>query len=164
MDQLVEASALNNCLPTYFLALRSVIGESNEIIEFRARALSALAGGLSIPVFIGVVFLWRRHWGAALLAGLLLATNPLHLWYSQEVRAYAPMLLCGLLTFLCYELARWRANPGWWAGYALSALVAVALHKTALIFPIACTLWHGWASAGEFSGFMRRCWGLRSFF
>src|SRR5258706_264105 len=145
LDRMVEASALNNSLPAYFLMLRGVIGGSNENIEFRARAVSALAGGLSIPVFIGVVFLWRRHWGAALLAGLLLATNPLHIWYSQEVRAYALMLFFGLLTLLGYELARRQPKSGWWAGYVLSALIAIALHKTALVFPVACALWHGLA-------------------
>jgi hypothetical protein len=142
---MVEASALNNSLPTYFLVLRGVIGDSNENIEFRTRAISALAGGLTIPVFIGVIFLWRRRWGAALVAGLLLATNPLHIWYSQEVRAYALMLFFGLLTLLGYELARQQPKSGWWAGYVLSALVAIALHKTALVFPVACALWHGWA-------------------
>src|SRR5205823_10902196 len=83
MDRIAEKSALNNSLPTFFLVLRGVLGGATENVEFRARAISALAGALSIPVSIGVVYLWRRHWGTALLAGLLLATNPLHLWYSQ---------------------------------------------------------------------------------
>ena len=55
-----------------------------------------------MPLLIGVVFCWRRQWGTALLAGLLLAVNPLHLWYSQEVRGYATMLFFGLLTLLAY--------------------------------------------------------------
>jgi len=140
-----ESGAVNNCLPTYFLLLRAVLGEGNRDIEFRARWLSALAGGLSVPLLIGVVFCWRRQWGTALLAGLLLAVNPLHLWYSQEVRAYATMLCFGLLTLLACELARQSRKPGWWVVYFVSAMGAIALHKTALIFPVACALWHGWA-------------------
>jgi len=83
-----------------------VLGDSNRNIEFRARWVSAVAGALSVPLLIGVVFLWRRQWTAAWLAGLLLAVNPFHLWYSQEVRASATMLCFGLLTLLAYELAR----------------------------------------------------------
>lgn len=145
LSQITQESAkVNNCLPTYFLLLRAVLGDSNREIEFRARWLSALAGALSVPLLIGVVYLWRRQWVAALLAGLLLAVNPLHIWYSQEVRAYATMLFFGLLALLAYELARRSRKPWWWLLYAVSALGAVALHKTGLIFPAACALWHGW--------------------
>src|SRR5205809_7649366 len=96
------SASLNNCPPTYFLALRPIIGNWNRDIEFRARSLSALAGALSIPLFIGVVYLWHQRWSSALLAGLLLTVNPLHIWYSQEVRAYALMLLFGVLALFTY--------------------------------------------------------------
>jgi hypothetical protein len=144
LSQIMERSAAaNNCLPTYFLLLRAVLGDSNQDIEIRARWLSALTGALSVPLFIGVVYLWRRRWTAALLGGLLLAVNPLHLWYSQEARAYAMMLFFGLVTLLAWELARLSRKPWWWLVYGLGALGAVALHKTGLIFPAACTLWQG---------------------
>jgi 4-amino-4-deoxy-L-arabinose transferase-like glycosyltransferase len=144
-SQMTQDSGSENVyLPGYFLLLGAVLSDANRDIEFRARGLSALAGGLSVPLLIGVVFCWRRQWGTALLAGLLLTMNPLHLWYSQEVRAYATMLFFGLLTLLAYELARASRKPWWWVVYFLSALGAIALHKTALIFPVACALWHGW--------------------
>jgi uncharacterized membrane protein len=133
-----------NSLPTYFLLLKPFIGTATIDLEFRARLLSVIAGALSVPVFIGVVYLWRQQRGAALLAGALLAINPLHLWYSQEVRGYAMMLLFGLLTLLCFELARQKQRAGWWVLYILSALMAVAVHKTGLIFPATCALWHAW--------------------
>jgi 4-amino-4-deoxy-L-arabinose transferase-like glycosyltransferase len=145
VSQMTQDSGSENVyLPGYFLLLGAVLRDANQHIEFRARGLSALAGGLSVPLLIGVVFCWRRQWGTALLAGLLLAVNPLHLWYSQEVRAYATMLFFGLLTLLAYELARASRKPWWWVVYFLSALGAIALHKTAIIFPMACALWHGW--------------------
>ena len=81
LDQISQISAtVNNCPPTYFLALRPIVGTSNERIEFRARLLSALAGSLSVPLLVGVVWLWRKRWDTAFLAGLALAINPLHLW------------------------------------------------------------------------------------
>lgn len=145
LNGIYERSALaSNSLPTYFWLLRLFVGNSVTDLEFRARLLSVVAGSLSIPVFVGVVYLWRRRVGTALLAGLLLAVNPLHVWYSQEVRGYALMLLFGLLALLCFELARQKDRTVWWVLYVLSALMAVAVHKTGLIFAAACGLWHAW--------------------
>ncbi len=145
MNIVYEGSILAaNSLPTYFLMIRPLVSGSTEHLEFRARLLSAVAGTLAVPVFIGVVYLWRRQRGTALFAGVLLALNPLHLWYSQETRAYTVMLLFGLLTFLCFELAREKRRPVWWVLYTLSAVMAVALHRTGAIFPAACGLWHLW--------------------
>lgn len=145
LDQITEQSAkANNSLPTYFLMLRRAVGIANDHIERKARWLSALAGGLSVPLFIGVVYLWRRRWTTAFVAGLLLAINPLHLWYSQEARAYALMLFFGLLTLFSFELATQGRRSGWWIVYILSAVTGIAFHKTALIFPVACVLWHAW--------------------
>src|SRR5580765_2702894 len=76
LNEIFDRSAELNSLPTYFLLLREVAGSSNDNIEARARLISVVAGGLSIPVFTGVVFLWRRDWVVALLAGILLAINP----------------------------------------------------------------------------------------
>jgi hypothetical protein len=143
LDRIYQESAMvNNSLPTYFLILRPLVGGGLEHIELRGRWLSALAGGLSIPLFVGIVYLWRRNWTTALLAGLLLAINPLHIWYSQETRAYALMLCFGLASLLCYELARTDKRFQWWIGYVIFAITAMALHKTALFFPMFCGVRH----------------------
>jgi len=133
-----------NSLPTFFLLLKPFVAVSGANIEIRARLLSVLAGTLSVPVFIGVIYLWRRKRKTALLAGALLAVNPLHLWYSQETRAYALMLFFGLITLLCFELAREKKRLLWWVLYILSAILALAVHRTGIIFPAACGLWHVW--------------------
>src|SRR5689334_9016756 len=57
-----------NSLPTYFLMLKPFVVAAGANIEFRARMLSVIAGTLSVPVFMGVVYWWRRHRGTALLA------------------------------------------------------------------------------------------------
>ena len=124
------------------MILGLILPESSSDIEWVARLLSALAGALSVPVFIGVVYCWRRHTGAALLAGLLLAVNPLHIWYSEEARAYAMMLFFGLLTILFLELALFSGQSDWLTFYLFSALIAVSLHYSALIFPGLCIVWH----------------------
>ena len=55
-----DSGSENVYLPGYFLLLGAVLGDANRDIEFRARGLSALAGGLSVPLLIGLVFCWRR--------------------------------------------------------------------------------------------------------
>ncbi|HLX72708.1 MAG TPA: glycosyltransferase family 39 protein, partial [Verrucomicrobiae bacterium] len=145
LNNIYERSALaSNSLPTYFVLLKTFIGTTADDLEFRARLLSVIAGVLSIPLFVAVMYLWRRQRGTALLAGTLLTVNPLHLWYSQEVRGYAVTLLFGLLTLLCFELAREKRRAGWWVLYVLFGIIAITAHKTALIFPVACGLWHAW--------------------
>lgn len=144
LHQVYEQSArINNSLPTYFLLLRECLGQATTGLEFTARFPSTLAGTLSIPVFIGVVWFWRRNWKTALLAGALLAVNPLHVWYSQEVRAYAVMLFFGLLSVLGFEWARAGGKRLGWALYWGAGLLAIALHKTGMIFPVACLIGDG---------------------
>src|ERR1041385_2881687 len=138
LEQIVERSAQNNSLPTYFLLLRPIVGTSNEHIETKARIISVVAGALSVPVLIGLVLVWRKDCAIACIAGLLLAVNPLHVWYSQEARGYALMLLLGLSCLLSFELARSREKTGWWLGYIIFALLATAVHKTGLVFPMIC--------------------------
>ncbi len=133
-----------NSLPTYFVMLKPFVTQSGPNIEFRARLLCVIAGAFSVPVFVGVVYWWRKRRGTALLAGTLLAVNPLHLWYSQEVRGYAVMLLFGLVALLGFELAREKKRIIWWALYAISAILAIAVHRTGILFPAACGLWHAW--------------------
>src|SRR5689334_12511609 len=41
---------MNNSLPTYFLLLHPLLPDDGGNLEFRARFLSALAGGLSVPL------------------------------------------------------------------------------------------------------------------
>jgi uncharacterized membrane protein len=87
--------------PMYHLILKfwtGVFGYS----EIGARSLSVVVGVLTV----GVVFLIGRqikNVNFGLLSALLLATSPLHIYYSQEARMYALtafFVICGVLFFL----------------------------------------------------------------
>lgn len=69
--------------------------------EVGLRSLSALCGTAFIPV---VYAIGARAVGArvGLIAAGLAAVNPLLVWYSQEARAYALLLLLGGLSFLFF--------------------------------------------------------------
>ena len=146
--EIYRKSSEQNSLPTYFILLRPIAGTSHKNAEIRTRLFSVLAGSLSVPLFIGVIYLWRRNWRTALFAGLLLAVNPLHLWYSQETRNYALMLFFGLCCLLAFEFARTSRKLWWWAAYWLFAVLALATHKTGLVFPLLCAMRQFWDTRG----------------
>lgn len=91
------------------------------------RSISALAGVATVPVaaLIGLEAAGRRI-GIALAA--LVAVSPMLIWYSQEARAYALLvLLCAvsLLFFLRFQRSRERRDLVWWA---LASALALATH------------------------------------
>src|SRR5215204_1376947 len=90
--------------------------------EVGLRSLSALAGTATIPVAyaVGARALSAR---AGLVAAALVAANPLLVWYSQEARAYALLVLLTALTVLVLPRALERPTAGRLTAWAaLSAL------------------------------------------
>jgi 4-amino-4-deoxy-L-arabinose transferase-like glycosyltransferase len=84
------------------------------------RLPAAVAGVAAIPVF--GLFVSRLTGGrAARLAVLLVALNPFHVWYSQEGRGYAFLMLFSVLMALAYlDLVRGKG------GYRTAILFALA--------------------------------------
>ncbi len=88
-----ELARRDNHGPGYFAFLHvwtAVFGDG----ALAARVPSALAAAAT--VILTALIGCRVHGArAGLAAGLLLATSPLHAWYGQEVRFYAPALALG---------------------------------------------------------------------
>lgn len=72
--------------------------------EVGLRSLSALAGVATVPVtyLIGKEL---RDRAAGIAAAALVAVNPMLLWYSQEARAYALLVLLTSISFLYFVRA-----------------------------------------------------------
>ncbi|HEX7244139.1 MAG TPA: glycosyltransferase family 39 protein [Solirubrobacterales bacterium] len=72
--------------------------------EVGLRSLSALAGVATVPVayLIGTEL---RDRAAGIAAAALVAVNPMLLWYSQEARAYALLVLLTSISFLYFVRA-----------------------------------------------------------
>lgn len=110
--------------PLYYLLLHLwlVFGRS----ETALRAFSAVVGLLSVIALYGM---GRELVGErpAALGALLLASAPLHIWYSQEARMYALVtlwaILAGWLMRRALDRGKW-----WWAGYALCAAAGMYTH------------------------------------
>jgi mannosyltransferase len=108
--------------------------------EVGLRSLSALIGTLTVPVAYAVArhFLTR---GGALAVAALTAVHPLLVWYSQEARAYALLILLGGLSFLFFLRALEARTPRAAAWWTLTALLALATHYFAAFLVGAEALW-----------------------
>jgi hypothetical protein len=71
----------------------------------------------------------------------LLAIAPLHLWYSQEARPYALLLLFGCCTLLAF--ARASRTGSWldWMGFALFGALSFLTHTTGVLFGAIAWSW-----------------------
>jgi 4-amino-4-deoxy-L-arabinose transferase-like glycosyltransferase len=109
------------------------------------RMLSVVFGVLAIPV----VYMAARHilgsQRGAVIAALLLALNPLHIYYSQEVRMYGLMaLLSAGILWAAWEVMRGDRRLAPQVAYV--ALVTLALYTQyyAVFLPIGLTLYALW--------------------
>ena len=107
--------------------------------EVALRALPLVAGVATVPVAYALGRALRPGRAASRLAALLVAVNPMLVWYSQEARPYALLALVGGLSLLAAVRAGRapdgdRRAPGWWA---LACAVAVAVHYFAAFLVVA---------------------------
>ncbi|HEX8754188.1 MAG TPA: glycosyltransferase family 39 protein [Solirubrobacterales bacterium] len=121
--------------PPLFYALAWAWSHLFGVREVGLRSLSAIFGTATVPLacLAGRELIGRR---AGLALGAIAAVSPILVWYSQDARAYALLvLLCtAALIFFARALRTGSARDvGWWA--AFSAL-ALASHYFAF-FPLA---------------------------
>ena len=108
--------------------------------EVGVRSLSALAGTATIPVIyaIGARMVTPR---AGLIAAGLAATSPLLVWYSQEARAYALLVLLAALTLMVLPRALERPTAGRLAVWAALGGLALATHYFAVFILVPEAAW-----------------------
>ncbi len=98
--------------PLYFLLLHfSVLAAGTT--EFALRFLSAFANELTLALLYPLTYLLVKNKLVALLTVLFAAVSPFYVWYAQEARPYALVLLWS--TFAVYALLRWlKTSPQAW--------------------------------------------------
>ena len=106
--------------------------------EVGVRSLSALLGTATLPVAyaLGRRLVSQR---AGLIAAALAAFNPLLVWYSQEARSYALLILLAALGTLCFLRAE-RDGRGY-AAWGLASAAALATHYYAVFVVVPQALW-----------------------
>ncbi|MGN6255102.1 MAG: glycosyltransferase family 39 protein [Solirubrobacterales bacterium] len=89
------------------------------------RSLSALAGTATIiVVYLGALALPLPK-RAGLVAAAMVSVSPVMIWFSQDARAYALVVLLTALSFLFFARARRsgaRRDLAWWAAFSALAL------------------------------------------
>jgi 4-amino-4-deoxy-L-arabinose transferase-like glycosyltransferase len=95
--------------------------------EWGIRSLSALVGTLTVPVgyAIGRRLSGRR---VGLILTAILAFDPMLIWYSQEARSYALLVLFGALSFLFFVRALDTRRGRDLAFWALASALALGSH------------------------------------
>ena len=130
----MDAVGFSESAPPLYYALAWFWTQLTGTGEVGLRSLSALAGVATIPVafFIGDELRGRR---TGLMTAALVAVNPMLLWYSQEARAYALMvLLCALSLLFCLRALR-NGQRRDFVLWGLASGLALATHYFA-VFPI----------------------------
>src|SRR5215208_4540620 len=97
------------------------------------------------PVYYVVAWLWAKVFGVGEFGlrslAALTAFNPLLVWYSQEARAYALLvLLCAIATLLAID-ARERPRTRATALWAVVAALALGTHYFAIFVVGPLALW-----------------------
>jgi mannosyltransferase len=100
--------------------------------EVGLRSLSAVAGVLTVPVAYaaGAKLISRR---AGVMVAALTATSPLLIWYSQEARSYALVVLLCAMTLLTFAYALSAPAPRTLAAWAAACALALAAHYFAVL-------------------------------
>jgi mannosyltransferase len=108
--------------------------------EVGLRSLSAVLGTATVPVafLLGRLFASYR---AGLFAALLVACSPLLIWYSQEARCYALLVLLSALSVLAFEHARRRPGGRALTRWTVVATLAMATHYFAAFLVAAEAAW-----------------------
>lgn len=121
----------NNTPPLYYTLLKLwsfLVGTS----EFALRSLSALAGSLFV---LATIWLGKEIFNRSvgLWSGLFVAVNPMAIYYSQEARAYALLLLLLALAYATLWIALAKGSGKHWLLFALVALLALYSHYLSLL-------------------------------
>jgi len=105
----MDAVGFSESAPPLYYALAWLWTQLTGTGEFGLRSLSALAGVATVPVAYLLGTNLRDH-RAGLAAAALVAVNPMLLWYSQEARGYALLVLLTSLSLLYFLRALSRPS------------------------------------------------------
>ena len=81
------------------------------------------------------------HRRAGVIAAALTACSPILIWYSQEARSYALLVLLSSLSLLAFAYARETPSPRrvtWWV---IASALALATHYYALLIVVPEAVW-----------------------
>ena len=95
--------------------------------DLNGRFISAVAGVMAVGAMLVLAnaIADRR---TSVVAALLLAIAPLHVWYSREGRMYSLVALCSIVASWLFVRAVRSRGWGAWAAYAVISAVGLSTH------------------------------------
>jgi len=172
-DVLDELRATQPYPPLFHITLKgwiAVVGRAEFALRFPALWCSVLM----VPLAYALADLWLGK-GAALWSAALLALQPLSIWYAQDSRMYAALMLSSLAsTWLAARLWAAQKQRWLWIGYVATtflglmthymALVALAAQQVCALIAIGPTrngrLWRHWVSAQGLMALLYLPWAI----
>ncbi len=134
---LTDGLSLETNPPTYYLLLRAWMGLFGDS-EAALRSLSALASTLCVPFLYLLGRELEGKW-RGLLSAFLFALCPTSLYFAQEVRVYAFLMLAGAgLLWAAAIFQRDSRSLKATAFYLGFGTLSLYLHATGLLFVAAC--------------------------
>jgi 4-amino-4-deoxy-L-arabinose transferase-like glycosyltransferase len=121
----------------FSIAAISFVLEAGGVSEWSARLVPAIIGILTVPV---LYFPTRKLFGAgiALIAALLLAFSPWHIYWSQNARFYTSLLLFSALALFAFYSGLCQRRPLYLLLSLLLFYIAASERLTALLaLPVA---------------------------
>ncbi|HXF00524.1 MAG TPA: glycosyltransferase family 39 protein [Solirubrobacterales bacterium] len=109
--------------------------------EVGLRSLSALFGTLTVPLAYAAAARFGSSRRVALYAAAFVALNPYLVWYSQEARSYALMVLFATGALLYFARSLERPSPASLALWALASALALSSHYFAAFLIVPQALW-----------------------
>jgi mannosyltransferase len=108
--------------------------------EVGLRSLSAVCGTATIPAayMAAAEFVSRR---AALASAALVSVSPLLVWYSQEARSYALLVLLGALSLVFFARSLREPTARRLIAWAAFSALALATHYTAALLVLPEAAW-----------------------
>jgi uncharacterized membrane protein len=136
MDEVYELSVAKQSLGAILVTLDGFPPLYHLLLYWWLRVFGSDQSARWLSVLIGcltVVVMWKlgRRLGGSLVgwaSALLLAISPLHVWYSQEARAYALYLWCATLAMWLFFRAHATDAPRDWAWYGAAILAGLYTH------------------------------------
>lgn len=111
--------------PLYGLALKAM--DVVRPTDWNGRLISAMAGVATVAAMLGLGRVIANP-RTAVLAALLLAIAPLHVWYSREGRMYALATFCSTGASWLFARALGGAGNGIWLGYIALSVAGLLTH------------------------------------
>lgn len=149
-DDFLQALRVYDHPPLYFILLRwwNFLSPSEENL----RLLSVFFGIATVIVSVLLANKYSKH--AALLAGLITATLPILIRYSQEIRHYSLLTFLTAISFYFAKRYLDESSNSWWiTGLSFSLVLSVLTHLIGifLLFSVFIfLLFSGWSQLKNF--------------